>query len=204
MESHPKMVGWILEFYSPWQFNCNANRDEILLVKYLPRPERLPWPVKLLYTGTGAAFVILYEECLWWNEIPSTLHPMCSDLEKFSSALKLMESQSRPKVTSFYNCCPLKTQILKLWRITGGNLPWSPSTLRKQKHLPKIPCFCWTPIFSHCAMVSSLMTRGHVTSRLSRDSCHKSLEFVTPSSGAPWYPGQGCHSVLRKLTRWMN
>ena len=44
----------------------------------------------------------------------STLHSMCSDLEKFSSALKLMESQSRPKVTSFYNCCPLKTQILKL------------------------------------------------------------------------------------------
>ena len=64
MEFHPKMVGRILEFSSPWQFNCNANRDEILLVKYLQRPERLPLPVKLLlYTGTGAAFVFLYEEC---------------------------------------------------------------------------------------------------------------------------------------------
>ena len=170
MESHPKMVGRILEFSSPWQFNCNANKDEILLVKYLPRPERLPWPVKLLYTGTGAAFVVLYEECLWWNEIPSTLHPMCSDLEKFSSALKLMESQSRPKVTSFYNCCPLKTQILKLWRITGGNLPWRPSTLRKPKTFDQnslffaghqyFPTVQWSPLTWH---VVTLRHDCHVT-----------------------------------------
>ena len=95
IESHPKMVGRILEFFSPRQFNCNANRDEISLVKYLPSPE-VTMTSKITFTQARAAFVVLYEECcdemIAFVEIPTTLHPMCSDLEKFSSALKLMES----------------------------------------------------------------------------------------------------------------
>ena len=39
VESHPKMADKILGFLSPRQFNCNANRDEISLVKYLQSPE---------------------------------------------------------------------------------------------------------------------------------------------------------------------
>ena len=39
VEPHPKMADRILEFLSPRQFNCNANRDEISLAKYLQSPD---------------------------------------------------------------------------------------------------------------------------------------------------------------------
>ena len=123
---------------------------------------------------------------------------MCSDLEKFSSALKLMESQSRFWVTSL-NCCPL-TQILKL-RI--ANLPWCPSTQEKKNNYT-------------CNEIHIFAARHH-----HNISHHGSYPLDTWSryvTSVTWvtyhmrswhqvqgqhYPGQGCHlaidSALRKL-----
>ena len=65
VEPHPKMADRILGFLSPRQFNCNANRDEISLVKYLPSPEvEMTSKMTLPTLARAVLIMVLYEACL--------------------------------------------------------------------------------------------------------------------------------------------